>query len=403
MAARTGKETGTFHPYLRLSTTASAATRIRTVTIWALRSWLIWLLLRGLRWCGRNRRSFAAADKREIEIAVLIDDQLFDFWQDSFHRLDVETMTIDLGRFGVLTGDFSEAGGVALGVVDHTLFIAFRLIENLLRLSARFGNFVVGITLRLIHDTRRVGARAGHVPKRVGGFRRRSSPFDIHGGEFYATLIIVQGSLGFGAHGVLNGNLLGGQDLIHAPGRNALGERGLDGRAHYLAHILCLKQVIHRYADEVLHDDAHVNNILIAGEELGEQRIGAAEHAIGDIAADNQALCLLDFQFCHAVDGPGEGEMNSGHDTPLHDRAETRHHGLLIGRDDIDAAQQPEHAENPRGALVARSRRGGFPELRLALHVQQVHWIPPSPFIMTRSSSESELRIAVVLSSKIFL
>src|ERR1035437_10047314 len=48
--------------------------------------------------------------------------------------------------------------------------------------AARPRDQVVGLPLGLTHDPLRIGARAGHVAERIGGFRRRRRALDVDGG-----------------------------------------------------------------------------------------------------------------------------------------------------------------------------------------------------------------------------
>ena len=74
-------------------------------------------------------------------------------------------------------------------------------------------------------------------------------------------------------------------------------EFGFNDRADQSFDVAGLEQVVHRNTDRVLHDSSHVDEVLIASEELRSQRLAAAEHVIGDIAADYGALELTNFQF----------------------------------------------------------------------------------------------------------
>ena len=109
-------------------------------------------------------------------------------------------------------------------------------------------------------------------------------------------------------------------------------------RAHRARHLLVAEQVVGRNAHRILHHHPHVDDVLIAGEELREQRLGAAEHGIGQVAADHQALQLLHLELVHAVDRPGQGVVDAREHARLHHRAEARLHRLLIGRHHVHAA-----------------------------------------------------------------
>src|SRR5579885_2492444 len=90
----------------------------------------------------------------------------------------------------------------------------------------------------------------------------------------------------------------------------------------------------------------------------------------------------------------------------LDDRAKSGDHALLICPHEIYAGGEPERKSNRR-----RPASPGAPRLLNSRHLRRrrqlqrrnAHRIPASPRIKTLSSSESELRIAVVLSSRIFL
>ena len=122
--------------------------------------------------------------------------------------------------------------------------------------------------------------------------------------------------------------------------------------------------------------------------------------------------------------------MDTGQDARLDHPPEARHHGLLIRRDDVHAGEEPESESNQdsaaavdagnarqlqlgesRRAMVMRMRARMGVTMRMTMAVMMPNLRPYfgsahcalSPRIITLSSSESELRIAVVLSSNIFL
>jgi hypothetical protein len=90
---------------------------------------------------------------------------------------------------------------------------------------------------------------------------------------------------------------------------------------------------------------------LVASQKLRLQRLRAAKHAIGSIAADHQTLLLLNLQSAHAVQRPGQGQVDSRHRARLYNAAKPRHHSLRIRWNNIDRAQQPQNAGADRDAL----------------------------------------------------
>ena len=128
--------------------------------------------------------------------------------------------------------------------------------------------------------------------------------------------------------------------------------------------------------------------VLIAGEKLRNHWLRAPQHAIRRVAANHQPLRLLHLQLRDSIQRPRQRNVNPRHYTRLNHFAEARHNGLLIGRDKEHAAQNPDPED---GA-------GDSPPVPLA----KIH-CAFSPRIRIFNNSESELRIAVVLSSSIFL
>src|SRR5207248_10462401 len=143
----------------------------------------------------RSRRRIAFADDGEIEIAVLVDNHLFDPGQDLLHGFGIQAVACDLRSFSVFGLELREAGCVAAGGVDAFLLVGFRLLDQLPRLAARFGDHVVGVTFSLIDDAYRIGAGAGNVAKGIGGFWRRRDAFDVDGGEQDARAIVIDALL----------------------------------------------------------------------------------------------------------------------------------------------------------------------------------------------------------------
>ena len=148
---------------------------------------------------------------------------------------------------------------------------------------------------------------------------------------------------------------------------------------------------------------------------MGGQRLRAAEHQVGGIAADHQALQLLHLQLGDALDGPGQRVVQARQDARRDHRAETRDHRLLIGRHQVHPGEHPQRPARPtrRGRRCGRgpepmahgrARSGWRGRERVELRLSEgAHFAPASPCVRTFSSSESELRMAVVLSSSTFL
>ena len=128
------------------------------------------------------------------------------------------------------------------------------------------------------------------------------------------------------------------------------------GGADQCCDIVNLEQVVHGNADRVLHDGSHVNEVLIAGKELRSERFGAAEHAIGDIAANDGALRLTNLQLGGAIDGPWQRNVQARHDPRLDNAAEARDHRLLVRGHDVDACRQPpdEHESGQPAPVLCR-------------------------------------------------
>ena len=192
------------------------------------------------------------------------------------------------------------------------------------------------------------------------------------------------------------------------PVRYSVRELGFDRRADRPGHIHRPEQIIGGYADGILHHHAHLNDVLVAAQKLRSQRIGPSHHAIGEVTADHQPLQLLDLQLRHPVDGPGQRNVNARHDPRGDDFPEPGHHRLLIGRNDVHTAQQPDardHSEDSAatGGFRRRLRRRQRPGFPLLFQLDQAHRAARSPCIIIFNSSESELRIAVVSLPKIFL
>ena len=67
------------------------------------------------------------------------------------------------------------------------------------------------------------------------------------------------------------------------------------GRLRPTIQILRAKQIIRRLADRVLHDHAHVDDVLIAGEEFEASRLNAPQH---QLVGNSPPITVA------AVDGP---------------------------------------------------------------------------------------------------
>ena len=85
----------------------------------------------------------------------------------------------------------------------------------MLRFTTSLWDHVVFIALRFAHDAREIGARAGHIPKRICRFRRRRNAFYIHGSNQHARPIIVQKLLRRAAHRLLDCRFLRRQNCIY--------------------------------------------------------------------------------------------------------------------------------------------------------------------------------------------
>jgi hypothetical protein len=108
---------------------------------------------------GSNCSVVVAADNREIEVPVRIDDEFLEFRKNLFHRLDIGARGGDFWRLRILGGDFLEAGGVARGPVDLSFFVGLRLLSQLRRFATRAGNQIIGVTLGFVDEADRVGSR----------------------------------------------------------------------------------------------------------------------------------------------------------------------------------------------------------------------------------------------------
>ena len=113
--------------------------------------------------------------------------------------------------------------------------------------------------------------------------------------------VIVDALLRGAADLFLHLSLAGGQNLVHAS--LATSGQAPPRPPHRPAfHPVNLEQVISGNGDRILHDGAHINDVLIAREELRCQRLRAASNAIRRVAADHQALCLTHLQLaCRSI------------------------------------------------------------------------------------------------------
>jgi hypothetical protein len=256
----------------------------------------------------------------------------------------------------------------------------------------------------VIHDAGGVGASAADVAEGVGGLGRRSHALDVDGGKRHANAVIVEHFLRRRADFFLDGGLFGGEHGVDTAMRDAAGEFRFHGSSDDLRGALRLEQVIGGDAHGVLHHHAHVNDVLIAGEKLGSQRRRASQNGVGDLAAHHQALQLAHLQLGDALNGPWKCIVQAGHHAGRDDFAQQGLDGLLIGRHEIDARERPHRRDGQRDAASRPPAGGRRRRLHgLRLRQRRIHFEPPSPFIKIFSNSESELRMAVVLSSSTFL
>ena len=157
-----------------------------------------------------------------------------------------------------------------------------------------------------------------------------------------------------------------------------------------------------------------MDDILIAREELGRERLRPAEHQVGRLSADHQALELPHLQLEDAVYRPWQRVVDSRQNARFHYGPEAGDYRLLICLHEKNPRQDPEEQCAPcHGPQAWRSpdlllhrdfEALGFPWRARGLCWQGgAHRAPASPRVNTFSSSESELRMAVVLSSSTFL
>src|ERR1700690_2442723 len=111
-------------------------------------------------------RGISFANDRQLQIAVFVENQFPDAWENLFHGLEVQSLTGYLWSFTVLERDLIEARGVAGSLIDLLLLVGFRLFAHLLRLATGFRNQVIGIAFGVAHAAGGIGAGAGHVAER---------------------------------------------------------------------------------------------------------------------------------------------------------------------------------------------------------------------------------------------
>src|SRR5437660_504756 len=186
---------------------------------------------------------------------------------------------------------------------------------------------------------------------------------------------------------------------VHA----APGQFGLDGCIDYFGRIAGAKQEVSGIPDSILHHDQHVDDVLVPGDELRGEGLCTPQHSVRKLSANDQAAELPDFELEYSVDRPGQREMKAGQNPWLDYRAKASHHSLLIRCHQVQTRENPKSREAQHNAPSAAHRRRSVRDCVSGYGQRTAHFTPASPRVRTFSSSESELRIAVVLSSSTFL
>jgi len=113
-------------------------------------------------------------------------------------------------------------------------------------------------------------------------------------------------------------------------------------------HVAQFEQVLHRVVDLVLYDEPDTDDVLVTGEHqrfLGDRfilgRRARTDGAEADLGAEN----LGHLRRVYPLKGRGQVVVGAG-SGGAHHLAETAHHTLLIGTDDVDPGGQPEHQDD---------------------------------------------------------
>ena len=115
-------------------------------------------------------------------------------------------------------------------------------------------------------------------------------------------------------HLLLNCDLFGREHLIYCPRRDLSLQSGFDGVRHGQIDIGRPEQIVCRFGDAVLHDRPHVEDVLVATEELGQHRVGGQRIGlVGKLSTDECAFQLADFELMDLAHRPRPVPADAGH------------------------------------------------------------------------------------------
>src|SRR5260370_3697559 len=204
-------------------------------------------------------------------------------------------------------------------------------------------------------------------------------------------------------HVVLNRNFFRGQDVVHSSAGDAARKLRLDHGGHHSIDFRGLKQEIPWLTDGILSYRSHVQQVLIAAQELRGRRLETSECNVRDVSANHGSTELADLQLIDPIDGPGKSVVQAGQNARRGHSSPCGDHGLLIRSHQIDAGKKPCPQKPESQAAVSTNSRSFRRSYFRTSDEHRAHLTPASPLDRILSSSESEFRMMVVLSSSTFL
>jgi len=288
---------------------------------------------------------------------VAVDQHLAGLAEHRFHGFHVQALAGDLGRLPVFGQQLRKAARFTLGLGHQRFLVAVGFLDLAGGGTARPGNDVIGVGFGLVFQPFLVLARLDGIGERRLHFLRRLRVLQIDVRHQQAGRVGGQGLL----HQLLDiGHHLRTAFLEYEVHFALADDFAYHAFGHLLEHgigITHVEQVALRVAHLVLHRQLDVDDVLVLGQHqrLARHRHHALSGGAGAVA-DFDETALFDVDDFNLLDRIGY--------VPVRPRrcgfrigAESQHHTLLAGVDDIDARKHPDQGDNAGNHPETREAR----------------------------------------------